>query len=109
MTVIDIGSVLNLFDDTVDEHTNDVKEYGIRFITSDGRVRTMRARKNVKSPQQQLVNGKTQPRGKFRFNLKRNGVMLLQDLDLAQPRSVKVAAIFAFRNFNETTWSRVYH
>lgn len=111
MSVIDIGSVLNHFDDTVDEHTTAVKEYGIRFITQDGRLRTMRARKNVKSPKQELVNGKgqTQERGKFKYHLKRNGAILLHDLDIDKARTIKVATICGFRNFNSSTWLRVYH
>ena len=107
-SVIDIGSVLNRFDDTIDEHDNAVKEYGIRFITSDGRLRTMRARKNIKAPKQELSQA-PQERGKFKYNLKRNGVMLLHDLDLDEPRTVKVATMFAFRNFNEKVWHRIYH
>jgi hypothetical protein len=108
MGIIDIGTVLNKFDDTVDEIVSSVKEYGIMAITEDGRVRSMRCRKNVKSPKQQL-QGPLQERGKVMFNLKRNGTLLLQDLDLQLPRSPKVACIFQFRDFNQTTWYKVRH
>jgi hypothetical protein len=108
MNVIDIGTVLNKLNDTVDEHDSTVKEYGIRVMTADGRLRTMRCRKNVKSPKQQLRSA-LDPRGKVMFNLKRNGTLLVQDLDLDEPRSPKVAFIYHFRDFNETTWSRVRH
>lgn len=106
--MIDIGTVLQKFDDTYDDHNLQVKEYGIRFITSDGRLRTMRARKNVASPQRGL-NKPHQARGKFRFNLKRNGTMLLSDLDLNESRAVKVAAICGFRDFKKTEWQNVRH
>jgi len=108
MGVMDIGTVLNKFDDTVDELNATVKEYGIRFITTAGCIRTMRARKNVKSPNQRL--GKPlEERGKKMFNLKRNGLMLLHDLEINQPRTIKVATIFSFRDFNQTTWTNVRH
>lgn len=106
--VIDIGTVLSKFDDTVDELTQTVKEYSIRCITADGRLRTMRARKNVKSPKQQL-SGPLEEKGKTMYNLKRNGVMLLQDLDINQPRTIKVAAICGFKDFNSEEWLRVKH
>ncbi|HTF19358.1 MAG TPA: hypothetical protein VK658_14860 [Chryseolinea sp.] len=108
MGVIDIGTVLAKFDDTVDEHSQAVKSYGVQFITSDGRFRTMKARKNVKSPSTPL-QGLTDERGRVMYNLKRNGVMLLQDLDLSEPRSVKVAMICGFKDFNTDTWLRVKH
>jgi hypothetical protein len=106
--MIDIGSVLRHFDNTVDEMDLTVKEYGIRFITADGRLRTMRARKNVKEPKR----GLRQPlenKGKVLFNLKRNGTMLLQDLDVNEPRAVKVAAICQFKESNSQEWHNVFH
>lgn len=106
MSEIDIGTVLRKFDDTVDLVTNEVKSYGIRFITSDGRLRTMIARKNVKAPRLQLERPHDE-RGKFKFNLKRAGVMLLHDLKLDEPRSVKVACITHFRDYRDNKWHRV--
>lgn len=108
MEVIDIGTVLSKFDDTIDELTHEVKDYGIRFITSDGRIRTMRARKNVKSPRLK-TDGTYEERGKLMYNLKRNGVLLLSDLDIDEPRSVKVAMIYGFKDFKNDTWLRVKH
>lgn len=104
---IDIGTVLNHFDDTVDEQTLEVKEYGLKFITADGRIRTMRARKQVKYPGAPRVPGQKSSR-QF-FNLKRNGTMLVGDLDIGQPRTVKVAMITHFRNHNNATWQPVRH
>jgi hypothetical protein len=109
MNTIDIGTVLNKFDDTYDERDSAVKEYGIRFITEDGRLRTMRCRKGVKAPRQQLTEGGNQERGKFRYNLKRNGTILVHDLDINESRSPKVAMICQFKDFNSNTWLKVYH
>lgn len=108
MSEIDIGTVLQKFDDTVDEAQLTVKQYGIRFITADGRLRTMRARKNVKSPKQKLSKP-LQPKGKVMFNLQRNGTMLVHDLDIDDPRTVKVASICAFKDFQSSTWLNVRH
>lgn len=109
MNTIDIGTVLNKFDDTYDERNQAVKEYGIRFITEDGRLRTMRCRKGVKAPQQQLVKEGNQPRGKFRFNLQYHGAILLHDLDINESRSPKVAMITQFKDYKSSTWVNVYH
>jgi hypothetical protein len=109
MSTIDIGTVLNKFDETYDDQNPAVKEFGIRFITTDGRHRTMRCRKGVRAPKQELTEKGNQERGKFRFNLKFNGTMLVHDLDIEESRAVKVASIFAFKDFNQTAWLRVYH
>lgn len=108
MQQIDIGTVLNKFDDTVDEVLSIVKDYGIRFITSEGRLRTLRGRKNVKSPKQQLAKP-LDPRGGVQYNLKRNGIMLIQDLDIAEPRACKVPMVCAFKDFQSSTWLTVFH
>jgi len=105
---IDIGSVLRKFDDTYDEVDMNVKEYGIRLITTDGRLRTMRCRKNVIAPKMQLRKP-IDAKGKTMFNLKRNGTMLVHDLDIDEPRSVKVFAISHFKDFKQTEWATVKH
>jgi hypothetical protein len=109
MSVIDIGTVLNKLDDTVDEQLNTVKQYGLQFITADGRLRTMLCRKNVKSPKQQLAKP-LQKRGRVLWNLQRHGTMFVQDLDLNQARAVKVATICGFTSSPESnTYLRVFH
>lgn len=112
--MIDIGTVLLKFDDTYNEQTMQVKNYGIKFITKDGRIRTMQARKNVKSPRTPVDRTDTniiakRTRRKGLFNLQRHGTMLVNDLHRGEPRTVKVANIFAFRDFNSTTWLNVSH
>ena len=106
--MIDIGTVLRHFDDTVDEEDLAVKNYGIRFITSDGRLRTMQCRKNVKDPKRGLRKELSE-KGRVMFNLKRNGTMLVQDLEIDQPRAVKVASMTQFKNYNSTEWTNIYH
>lgn len=108
MAVIDIGTVLNKFNDTYDERNAVVKNYGIMFITAEGRVRTMQARKNVKSPKQEL-QAPLQKRAKGLFNLQRHGTILLEDLTLREARTVKVATIFGFRDFNQKIYHNVRH
>jgi hypothetical protein len=110
MDVIDIGTVLNKFADTVDEDNLKVKEYGIRFITSDGRVRTMRARKGVRNETlKQQLQKPLQVRGKITYNLQRAGNMQLHDLDINEPRTVKPSMFFSFKNFRHTEFSRIQH
>lgn len=108
MAVIDIGTVLDKFNDTYDEKTAVVKHYGIMFITADGRVRTMDARKNVKSPKQELREP-LRKRAKGLFNLQRHGTILLEDLTQREARTVKVPTIFGFRDFKQTTLHNVRH
>jgi hypothetical protein len=106
--MIDIGTVLIKFDDTYDEASLQVKDYWLRFITLDGRIRTMHARKNVKSPKQKL-RSPLRARGKGLFHLQRHGTMLVHDLVAGEPRTIKVAQIFAFRDHRSTTWLNVRH
>lgn len=106
--MIDIGTVLAKYNDTYDEKASVVKHYGIMFITADGRVRTMDSRKNVKAPKQEL-KAPLQKRAKGLFNLQRHGTILLEDLSRREARTVKVATIFGFRDFNQTTMHNVRH
>lgn len=103
MDVIDIGSVLNRFNDTVDLRTTEVKIYGIRFLRDNGTIRTMLCRKNVKTP----GRGKKKPVGDGMYNLKRTGTLLVGEGELM--RSVKPASIFQFKDHNSKEWIRVHH
>lgn len=108
--MIGIDKVLQHLDNTYDEHTQVVNEYGIRFITQDGRVRTMRAKKKLKAPKQALRKP-TEERGKHKYNLQRLGNMLVEDLDLQEPRTVKPSMFFAFSIpiDNKNNWQPIYH
>lgn len=108
MAQISIEQVLRRFDTTVDEATMEVKEYGVRFITSDGRLRTMRARKLTKEPRRQL-QAPLSARGGITYNLKRNSTMMMEDLDRNEPRAVKVAMITGFKELKDSTWLTVFH
>jgi len=106
---IDIGTVLNKFDDLVDEAQNKTRTYGIRFFTADGRIREIsNARKNVKIPGRSRT-GSNNLRSRSMFNLKFNGVMLLFDEDSQNYRSVKVAQMFQFRDPKSKIWLDIFH
>lgn len=107
MGQISIERVLHHFDNTMDEATMQINEYGVRFITADGRLRTMRARKLTKEPMRQL-RAPLSNRGGITYNLKRNSTMLMEDIDRQQPRAVKVAMITGFKEKN-STWLTVFH
>ncbi len=105
---IDIGTVLNKFDDTYDEGSKEVKTYTIKFITKDGRKREMLCRKSVKSPKQGK-SGQLTERGKGKYNLKYHGGILLYDEQLQSYRTVKVAHIFGFKDHKSKQWLDVFH
>lgn len=107
MERIDIGTVLNKFNDTVDERTNQVKQYGIRFINDRGEQRELTCRKNIKSPRQGKEG--SVDRGREMFNLKRNGVMLVRAEHEDHPRTIKTSMIYGFKDFNSQTWLNVFH
>ncbi len=108
MGVIDIGSVLKKFDQTVTEG-GQVLTYGIRFGTADGRQREIyHARKNVKSPKQSSEEDST-GKGKFKYNLKYHGTMLLHDENAEEHRSVKPPHMYQFRDHNSKTWLTIRH
>lgn len=109
--MIGIDKVLQHLDNTYDEQTQVVNEYGIRFITEDGRVRTIRAKKKLKAPKQQLRKP-TEERGKYKYHLQRLGNMLVEDLDLNEPRTVKPSTFFSFKLKSDSSanaWQRIYH
>lgn len=106
---IDIGTVLNILDDTVDEITGKVKTYGIRFVTGDGRIRELtNCRKNVKNPHQEVIKN-TDGKGRRMFNLKYHGAVLLWDEDGQVPRSPKASLMFQFRDYNSKKWLDIFH
>jgi hypothetical protein len=107
MALISIERVLHHFDNTMDEKTMEVNEYRVRFITADGRLRTMRARKLTKEPMRQL-RSPLSSRGGIQFNLKRNSTMMMEDIDRQEPRAVKVAMITSFKEKN-SNWLTVFH
>jgi hypothetical protein len=120
MDQIDIGTVLNKFNDTVDEATQEVKTFGIRFINKQGEKRVLICRKNVKSPKQEkadnpqslaqaLSGHKIEDKGREMYNLKRNGVMLVKDEHEDHPRTIKTSMIYAFKDFNSDNWLNVFH
>jgi hypothetical protein len=109
MDRIDIGTVLNKFNDTVDEATQEVKYFGIRFINDRGEKRQLICRKNIKSPKQRKTIPVPEERGKEMYNLKRNGVMLVKAETEDHPRTIKTSMIYGFKDFQSDTWLNVFH
>jgi hypothetical protein len=101
--MISIANVLQKFNETYDEQRFEVRDYGIRFITADGKLRTMQARKNIKPP----GSGLRKPVGNAFAHLQRSGIMLVSEG--AQQRSIKPATICAFKDYKSDTWQTVFH
>ena len=107
MDQIDIGTVLLRLNDTVDHVTQEVKQYGIRFINNRGEKREFIFRKNVKGPRQRTVGH--DPRGKALFNLQKNGTILVKNDGEDHPRAIKTCMIYGFKDHNTLTWLKVFH
>lgn len=106
MVEIDIGSVLKKFDDTYDEQSREVKDYGIKFLDRHGNTPEVMVRKNVVSPQHK---GSSVKRGKTETRLKETGTIMLYDIQAEHPITPKTCMIFAFRDFQSSKWLNVLH
>lgn len=104
---IDIGTLLNKIDNTVDDESMEVRRFGIRYLTEKGTGEMLDCRKNVKDPFKNQ-KGKTPEKGKFKYNLKQKGTILLTSEEKAY-RSVLVSAIYEFKDFKSSRWIRVRH
>lgn len=104
---IDIGTVLNKIDNTVDDETMEVRRFGIRYLTENGKGEMLDCRKNVKDPFKNQ-KGKTPEKGKFKYSLKQKGTILLTSEEKAY-RSVLVSTIYEFKDFKSSRWIRVRH
>jgi hypothetical protein len=100
---LSIAQVLQKFNEQYDEKEFLPKQYGIRFITADGRLRTMLCSKNIKPP----GSGLKKPVGNAFAHLQRAGIMLVSEG--AQQRSIKPATICGFKDYKSDTWQTVYH
>ena len=107
MSQIGIDLVLVKVNDTVDVENSIVKTYGVRFINAEGEKREINCRKYTKSPKQNM-DGKDE-RGKDFYNLKRNGIIMLWDVDAGHPRSVKTAMLYGFCDFQSSIWLKIFH
>lgn len=105
---IDIATTLRKLNDTYDAKTNEVKEYALRVLVADGQVRTLLCRKNVRSPKRGL-KGELQARGKIKYNINYNGLIMLWDEEVQAPRNIKAACIFQFQDFKSKQWLDVVH
>ena len=107
---IDIGTVLNKLNDTVDQQTQDVKVFGLRFLVKlkpgQGVTREMIVRKNVKAPKQKHS---VQERGKGTYSLQKNGILRAYSEERGHPIDIKTAMIYGFRDYKESYWLNVFH
>lgn len=105
---IDARAMLQRLDVTTDVATNEVRTFGIRFIAAGGETKELLdCRKAISEPHRQ-TNNKPQERGKFKYNLKKKGTILLGNA--AKPyRSVIVSTIYEFKDFKTNKWLRVKH
>ncbi len=101
--------MLNHFDNLVDEGTTAVRTYGLRYITRAGNVKEIfDARKKVKGAGMGRT-AQAEERGKFRYNLKFHGAMLLYDENADEYQTVKVAHMVQFRPYNSRNWLDIKH
>lgn len=96
--MIDTASALSKMNDTYDHESNQVKTYGIRFISKAGFREIFNARKAVKEPKQQ---GKVRHKSS---NKKLNGLVQVYDEDIKEFRDIKFAQIVAFRDYKSKQW-----
>ena len=101
MIEIDTASALAKLNDTWDHEANEVKTYGLRFVSKGGFREIYNARKGVKEPKQQ---GKTTPNKRGKSQKKFNGLVQIYDDDIKQFRDITFANIIAFRDYNSTKW-----
>lgn len=106
--MIDIGTVLNKLSDTVDEFSNETKEFGLKVLVADGDVREMLCRKNAKLKSSSKQGG-THVKGKLNYNLQMKGALLLYDVEVKEFRSIKAACILQFKDFKSNDWLDVRH
>lgn len=99
MSDIDIATVLNKLNDTVDERTTTAKSYGLRFLNKDGITRELICRKNVRAG----------VRGKYQFSLKDRGLVQVTAEGESHPRLIKPTMIYGFRDYKSQVWQNVFH
>jgi len=109
MNKIDIASVLNHFDMTVDEATTKVLTHGIRYRKATGEMGEIyNARLNVKKPTDKTSKERRQDI-KLKYNLKYSGAVLIYNQDTGEYRSIKKAHMTHFRLHNSDKWLQIWH
>lgn len=99
--MIDTASALARMNDTYDHQSEEVKTYGIRFVSKNGFREIYNARKGVKHPKQE---SKPNPNNRGKSQKKLNGLVQVFDDDIQEFRDIKFAQIIAFRNHKESVW-----
>ena len=104
---IDIRAVLAKIDQLTDDRTNEIRTFGVRFLTAKGVSELIDCRKQVAETRRK-ASGEFPSKGKMNYNRKRNGTILLEAPGKPY-RSVLVSTIFEFKDFLDTRWIRVRH
>jgi hypothetical protein len=99
MLEIDIATVLNKLNDTIDEKKAVSKSYGLRFIKATGECRELICRKNVRAG----------VRGKYQFSLKDRGLVQVTADNETHPRLIKPTMIYGFKDYQSDVWLNVFH
>jgi hypothetical protein len=99
MHEIDIATVLNKLNDTIDERTTTSKAYGLRFINREGEKRELICRKNVRIG----------VRGRYQFSLKDRGLVQVTAEGENHPRLIKPTMIYGFQDHQSQVWQNVFH
>lgn len=99
---IEISTVLDRFNHTYDEQQMVQRRYSIRMLTAKGTSELLNCRKKVIDRKREHVAAD------YRHNLKQHGnIMLLNEH--GQPRTIKVATIYEFKDHQAKLWQRVRH
>lgn len=86
------------------------RSVGIRYVKEDGAIGAMyNCHKPVSKAKAKPTPGKKDPRGKFQYNLKYHGVVLLENDDSGDFRSIKKAQMIGFRPFGSDKWLQIWH
>lgn len=101
-TSIEISEVLSRLNRTYDETNLQQRTFGIRALTANGQTELLNCRKKIIDKKREVSNSE------FKHNLKQHGNIMLIRED-SQTRTIKVCAIYEFKDHNSKIWTRVRH
>lgn len=104
---IDINSVKDELHITEDAQGNP-RTFGVRYVKSTGEVGEIaNCRLNVKNSYRKEA---ADPKGQsLKYNLKYSGLVLLNNIDTGEYRSIKAAQMVAFRPHGRKNWIPIWH
>lgn len=110
MNTIDINTVLHKFSESIDD--NGVpKSFGFRFIKTDGtRSEIPSCFKKLSSKLDGMKMAKNEAvKPRANHNLKKNGQIMVVDVQADHPKNLKVAHLTHFKDHNSTQWQVIVH